>query len=164
MTIFELSILSLSPSCYHGFTCGIQDSIKVQGRRQSSAYSLYIQTPPSSLISTSRRLVISASIWYVPVWNCLYTKIIFLYTVDETRSWVSHSLAMQILWLKWNQRHPSTDPATLALHLRTASYSPRTSASYMYTNLSPNLPHDGVEACKLPIEKFQGCHKVVTTR
>ena len=83
----------------------------------------------------------------------LSTKIIFLYTVDETRTWVSHSLAILIPWLEWHQGLFSTDPATLAPHLRTASHScwRRTSASYMYTNLPPNLPHDGVEACKLAL-------------
>ena len=41
--------------------CGIQDStIKMLGRWQSSAYTLYIQTPPSSLIPLSKRLVSSA--------------------------------------------------------------------------------------------------------
>ena len=38
--------------------CGIQDStIKMLGRWQSSAYTLYIQTPPSSLIPLSKTLV-----------------------------------------------------------------------------------------------------------
>ena len=38
--------------------CGIQDStIKMLGRWQSSAYTLYIQTPPSSLIPLSKKLV-----------------------------------------------------------------------------------------------------------
>ena len=58
---------------------------------------------------------------------------------------------MQIPWLEWHQGLPSTDPATLAPHLRTALYSHRMSASYMYANLPPNLPHDGVEACKLAL-------------
>ena len=38
--------------------CGIQDStIKMLGRWQSSAYTLYIKTPPSSLIPISKQLV-----------------------------------------------------------------------------------------------------------
>ena len=38
--------------------CGLQDSlIKTLGRWESSAYTVYIRTPPSTLVSVSRRLV-----------------------------------------------------------------------------------------------------------
>ena len=58
----------------------------------------------------------------------LSTKIIFLYTVDETRSWVSHSLAMQ----KNDTKHFLVQILQLSPHLRTASNSRRMSTSFLY--------------------------------